>query len=627
MKSRFHKIKMYLLCKISNPHSIMFHIVGIACIFWFLFRVLPKPDRAIYPCQQLSLTVVTTYGIFWIIIWSALYHGLALWVKRVKLKTAAISPIILVSLILIFSFSSGVFANNENNQEGIWEPIPNEPIGTPRGVNPGRIVWVWNPDATRSDLLGYWWLKHNNNQEVIDQMFSDGIQGLAGVENDVEAWNAIFKHFNQVHGYGEVGYQPGEKIAIKVNLNNCWQLLSYIKHDNDRDASPYVVKALLRQLVNTAGVAQEDITIYDASRVMGNWFYNRVYYKTYPALVLAPEFPDVNYADAEGAVSGRQKVEPSIEYIYFADETRLNKTLPTCVVDAKYLINMPILKRHPIQMGVTLSGKNFFGTWMEPVLDVHEYHKGAFTPDNPAPQTDLFAHEHIGGKTLLFIGDGIYGTKADHCTIAKFHMYPFNNDWTNSLFFSQDPVAIDSVMYDFLHTEGTNPRQGSQNYLHQSAEPPLEVYDPENDGVFLSESLGVHEHWNTSVDIFSSERYLGLSGDGIDFVVIGEEYAHPDVIITNPKEDYLYVNGGEKLHLPLTIIFGDITVETQVNGISGDVEKVEFYIDQELMFIDTEKPYNWTWQGKPTFRHKLKIVAYYSGRSSLSNELVVWKFF
>jgi hypothetical protein len=44
-------------------------------------------------------------------------------------------------------------------------------------------------------------------------------------------------------------------------------------------------------------------------------------------------------------------------------------------------------------------------------------------------------------------------------------MYPFNGDWTNSLFFSQDPVAMDSVMYDFLFAEGTNPSEASQNYI------------------------------------------------------------------------------------------------------------------------------------------------------------------
>ena len=626
-KSRFHKAKMNLLCRISNPYSILFHIVGIACIIWFLVRVLPKPDRIYYPCQQMSITVASSYIIFWSILWSVLFHGLALWLRRVKSKTAAFLPVILVSFILIFSVSSGIFADLDNNdvfKASSWEPIPNEPIGTPRGVNSGRVVWVWDPNATETNLKGFWWQKQNNNQEVLDEMFSNGIQGLAGAEDDADAWDTLFKHFNQVHDNGEVGYQPGEKIAIKLNLNNCW--LPYYKIDNQIDANPYVVKSLLRQLVNTIGVAQRDITIYDAARPMANWFYYRVYYKTYFTIPLVPEFPDIKYVDSTGGAAGRQKVVQSTQKIFFSYGSGLIKTLPTCVVDAKYIINMPQLKRHPRANGVTLSGKNMFGTWIEPVSDIHPYHYSAHYIGNPAPQTDLLAHKHIGGKTILYVGDGTYGTLKEQKTIGKFQMYPFNNDWTNSLFFSQDPVAIDSVMYDFLHVE-TSPSEGSQNYLHQAAEPPSGVYDPENDGIYLSDSLGVHEHWNKTVDIFSSERYSDPSGNGIDFISIGEEHAHPAVIITKPTAGFLYISGEAKLRFPVTIILGDIDVEAEVNYVSGDVEKVEFYIDKELVFTDVEEPYVWTWKGGPNFKHTLETVAYYDERNRLEDKIVVWKFF
>ena len=519
------KNKSNFLHKLYSHQGILFHIAGIAAVIWFLVRVLPKPDRIRYPCQQVSISIAIGYIAFWSLLWSLIFHGLGLWIRRMKTKTIAFAPVFLVAFLLIFSVSSNVYAvpkENEENKLVLWEPIPNEPIGTPRGVNPGRVVWVWDSNAIRENLIGFWWFKINNNQKIIDQMFSDGIKNLAGTENDTEAWELLFKYFNSEHGNGELGYQPGEKIAIKVNLNNCYQFFNYFIRDNDRDASPYVVKALLRQLVNEVGVAQEDITIYDASRVIPIWFYKRVYYESYPAIKLKPEFPNVHYVDSIGLFSNREKVQPSSERIYFADGTGLYRTLPTCVVEAKYIINMPLLKRHPIQYGVTLSGKNFFGTFIEPVLDLHSYHTSAFTDGNPAPQTDLLAHKDVGGKTILYIGDGLFATKEDHRTIAKFQMYPFNNNWTNSLFFSQDPVAIDSVMFDFLHAEGTNPCEGSQNYLHQSAVPNPDTYDPENDGIYLSTSLGVHEHWNKSVDIFSPERYLGLTGNGIDFVAIAK---------------------------------------------------------------------------------------------------------
>jgi len=510
MKKGYFKHKLNFFWDRFHKNRIWFHIAGIIAIIWFLIRVIPRPDRIRYPCQQMAIATVSGYIAFWVILWSALFHGVALWMRKAKSNFGKFSPLLLVGLVLSFSVSSMVYADTttlKQNSPTPWEPLSLDPIGTPTGLNPGRVVWVWNPNATNKNLIGYWWLENNNDQDVINEMVSDGIKNLAGEETENAAWNALFKYFNQEHGYGEIGYQPGEKIAIKINLNNCYG--GYGDLDNNRDASPYVVKALLKQLIDVVGVNCEDIYVYDASRPIANWFYNRV----------CNDFPDVHYVDSDGGASGREKVTPSSEKIYFADDEGIVRTLPTVVTEAKYLINMPILKRHPIDWGVTLSGKNLFGTWMEGIAAIHPYHRAAFTQGNPTPQTDLFAHEHIGGKTLLYLADGIFPTKIDHSTIGKYNMKPFKNDWTNSLFFSQDPVAIDSVMYDFIFTEGCNPAEGAQNYLHESAEPQPDTYDPEGDGIYLSESLGVHEHWDTNVDVFSSDRYVG-----IDFVVIGEEH-------------------------------------------------------------------------------------------------------
>ena len=548
MKKKLHNIKMNLLCRITNSNSILFHIIGIICIIWFLIRVIPKPDRIRYPCQQMSIMVALGYITFWIILWSTLFHGLKLWIKKARYNITKFTPVILVCFLLIFSISINVFANINNNDEKeklpLWDPIPKQPIGTPKGVNPGRIVWVWNPNATEKDLSGYWWEKENNDQKVIDKMYSFGLQNLANTNDDHSAWDHLFKYFNQLHGNGNTGYQTGEKIAIKINLNNCQD---YTSEDDNRDASPYFVKSLLRQLINVVGVNQDDITIYDATRPIANWFYNRVYYKEYPADPLIPEFQGVHFTDSSGGASGREKILASSKLVYFAAGSCEYRTLPTIVSDADYLINMPILKRHPIENGITLSGKNLFGTWIESVESVHPYLYSSFTIGNPAPQTDLFAHKDIGGKTLLYIGDGTYATKINHRTIEKFQMHPFNNDWTNSLFFSQDPVAIDSVMYDFILAEGTNPTEGSQNYLHQSAEPPENVYDPENDGVYLSDSLGVHEHWDTTKDIFSPQRYTGPTNNGIDYIAFFfKSYANGPYygLINTPLQFHGTVNGG-----------------------------------------------------------------------------------
>lgn len=597
--------------------GIWFHIAGLLAITWFLIRVIPKPQRAQYPCQQVAMSLSLGYIAFW----SILLTGLVVWLRKAKTKFAKTIPTALAGFVVLFTITGAVFATNYFQEEQptttAWDPIPKQPMGTGVGVHPGRVVWVWNPNATEKDITGYWWEQQNNNQDELDNMISIGIQQLAGTSDDADAWSVIFRHFNQVHGNGDIGYQPGEKIAIKLNFNNALGGAGdpYIREDNDRDASPYVVKALVRQLVNVVGVAQDDITLFDASRPIPNWFYDSI----------ADEFSSIHYVDSLGGATGREQVVPSSTTMYFSDG--VIRTVPTCAVDAKYIMNIPILKRHPISMGVTLSGKNFFGSFIEQVADIHSYHISGLTMGNPAPQVELFAYEHLGGKTLLFLGDGTFATKADHRTIAKFLMYPFNDDWTNSLFFSQDPVAIDSVMYDFLLTEGTNPIEGAQNYLHQAAVPAPNTYDPEHDGTYVTTSLGVHEHWDRTVSVFSSTRYVGFSENGIDYLTAGEEFVRPGVVFTSPVEKHLYVFGKDLGAFPSTLIIGKMNVEAQVNGVAEAVEKIEFYKNDVLQYTDTEAPYIWTWNALSFFRHTIKIVAYYDAVNTTSNEIIVWKLF
>jgi len=131
----------------------------------------------------------------------------------------------------------------------------------------------------------------------------------------------IFTYFNEVHGNGNTSYQPGEKIAIKMNLNNALGGIGdpYPKEDNDRDASPYVVKALLRQLVNVVGVAQQDITVFDASRPMANYLLQS---NLLPGLPCRPAHRGIlrdPLCGLTGWATGREKVISSSTTMRFSD--------------------------------------------------------------------------------------------------------------------------------------------------------------------------------------------------------------------------------------------------------------------------------------------------------------------
>ena len=140
---------------------------------------------------------------------------------------------------------------------------------------------------------------------------------------------------------------------------------------------------------------------------------------------------------------------------------------------------------------------------------------------------DLKGHPQTGGKTILYMIDGLYATQTNELKLApvcKWQSAPFNGNWTASLLASQDGVAIDSVALDFLRNEPTLTTivtGAVDNYLHEMAlanqAPSKTRYQPAKDGKVLG-SLGVHEHWNNATEKKYS-RNLG-KGAGIELVEV-----------------------------------------------------------------------------------------------------------
>lgn len=96
----------------------------------------------------------------------------------------------------------------------------NRPIGVGKGIYPGRVAWVHNPEvATWDGKTGEWRDDANTNEGIVERMMSKSLQGLAGKKTDKEAWDALFRHFNKTRHNSDAGYKPGEKITIKMNSN------------------------------------------------------------------------------------------------------------------------------------------------------------------------------------------------------------------------------------------------------------------------------------------------------------------------------------------------------------------------------------------------------------------------
>jgi hypothetical protein len=433
----------------------------------------------------------------------------------------------------------------------------NEPIGEAKGLFPGRVVWVHHPDATNENCnpgeFGHgWFLDENNNQAVIDNMLSRGIRELTGVANDSSAWIEIFRFFNRNNDRGDRHYQNNETIFLKINVTSSWSgninTSDLSKVENQwygiSETSPHLVLAVLKQLIHVVGVPQAKIYVGDPMKHIYKHCFDK----------WSAEFPKVHYIDHDG-FAGREKVSRSNSaMIHYSDrgavlragtwdnasvgDTVFNDYLYKIFENVDYMINIPTLKGHK-HAGITAFPKNHFGSHTRD--DAKHLHGGLVAPETNNPrrqgyglyrvQVDIMGHKLLGKKNLFYLLDGLWTSDYEIDEPDKWRMQPFNDDWMSSIFVSQDPVAIESVGFDFLRSEFTDKRGlatypqmiGVDDYLHQAADsinwPEGIKYDPEYDGSTLA-SLGVHEHWNNPLEK-QYTRNMGR-GKGIELIYVSK---------------------------------------------------------------------------------------------------------
>ena len=549
--------------KTNRGAKILFILFGTGSIIWFLIRVIPKPSRATYPCMRASYPLMSAFVVYVIGMFASMF--------LFKKNLAKYAMVIALFVSVFFAFKSG---NNETsvapptalNSYSYYTEQANQPIGEAKGVFPGRVVWVHNPDLTNANMThtynttnlassDVWYMDKNCNQALSDSMLISAIRRIGGKANVKDAWTEIFKYYNNTHERGLVGYTKGEKIVIKLNATNAgngsaqfyslrqtWQIPS--GKLNRMDSSPQLGLALLNQLVNVVGVDQKDIWIGDFYRNLRDEFYLK-----FKAL-----YPNVHYMDGGKVVLATNKREATAtsteQGMKFSDK-KFTSTLPQPLLDATYLINAACLKSHN-EGGVSMCAKMHQGSICNTISQTYldnDNNIQTITANTAASQSALFmhyslpfndstenhyrhlvdfmGHKDLGGKTLLFILDATWAGRDWDGIIEKWQIAPFNNDYPSSLIISQDAVAIESVGFDLLLAEYKDKdktiqfpfMKGCDDYLRQAADPtkwPEGItYDPEGDGTPIT-SLGVYEHWNNLTDRQYSRNLK--TGSGIELV-------------------------------------------------------------------------------------------------------------
>ncbi|RLF41249.1 MAG: hypothetical protein DRN12_03590 [Thermoplasmata archaeon] len=104
--------------------------------------------------------------------------------------------------------------------------------------------------------------------------------------------------------------------------------------------------------------------------------------------------------------------------------------------------------------------------------------------------------------------------------------------------------------------------------------------------------------------------------------ILKDYYSNFSINIVKPRIGYLYLFGEEMAAIPSkTIIIGSITVEVEI---SKEVDKIEFYIDDELKYIDEQEPYQWMWNENIIGTHELKVIAYDSMGDNSEDKQSLW---
>jgi hypothetical protein len=155
--------------------KMVFILTGIASTIWFILRVVPKPQRATYPCMRAAAPIMSSF-----IIWALAVLGISAGYKKAKsnftksryIYSGLFGIAFVLSAILVFS------QNAETIYARYFAPAPQAlaPIGTGKGIFPGRVAWTYNNNAAKWTGSGNFWAAGVNNQSAYNLAFTAGIK-------------------------------------------------------------------------------------------------------------------------------------------------------------------------------------------------------------------------------------------------------------------------------------------------------------------------------------------------------------------------------------------------------------------------------------------------------------------
>ncbi len=332
-----------------------------------------------------------------------------------------------------------------------------------------KVIRIFDKSATAWDYKTHPYI-NNINYDVVKDMLSKGLTTLTEAKNIKDAWRTII-----------YPYKAGEKIVIKPNFNN-----TGIGYSKAIMTSPQVISAIIESLIDS-GFPAKDIIVYDLTAKKTNEI--MTWLKHYPIqFVVRRDYKNIWDKISARLYLGQQDSDSSAvirmrSVIKDDDGQLVNCYIPRVLTEAQHLINVPVFKAHQFVLQSSAL-KNHFGTVR--FSNFNSYPVVLHGENIEKNIADIYRNEHIRLKTRITIVDGLFGAanfnKEGYGRVPAPWKTLSTGPTPNSLFFSFDPIALESVLADYIihEQEANGYKPYSHQYLHDA----------------MSMGLGIHEHRN-----------------------------------------------------------------------------------------------------------------------------------
>ena len=243
------------------------------------------------------------------------------------------------------------------------------------------------------------------------------------------------------------------------------------------------------------------------------------------------------------------------------------------------------------------------------------------------------------------------GSCDDKCSDWERYLFPIGEYWTavnqsddaiKQALIEYGPLVADVAVYDdwFEYRSGIliHPPQPGESVWDINHQPIIVGYNDNEQCWIVKNSWG--SYWGEDTYDITGERgwcriryghyFIGTAVHGVrSDVITGNDTARPMIELIKPLDGWIYLfdNPIMEVFFGRTKIIGSLDiavdawdVEEEAEDASG-INRVEFYFDGILKYIDNEAPYVWTLERKIGV-HEIRVIAYDNARNPSKSEKI-----